>query len=699
MKKIIFLIFLGAFFIQCSPKVSKDLSKQNVEKFDFRSVAPEPKPAPAVEFGDYDIYTLKNGLKVIVVENHKVPKVTMRLFLDRKPLLEGDKAGYIEMTGEMLSRGTKTKTKAQLDEEVDFLGAYFSTFSKGFYISGLSKYADKMLELAADAVLNPAFPEEEFDKIVTQKISELSAAKEEPNAISYNVASVLNYGKNHPYGEVVTEETVKNISLDDCKEYYANYFNPSDGYLVFVGDIDDDDAKQLANKYFGSWKSKLIATPHLPAVSIPQNTNVDFVPKRGAVQSVIAITYPVDIAPNSDDLIKARVMNTILGGFFRSRLNQNLREDHAYTYGIRSSLRDDQEIGEFAARASVRNEVTDSAIYQIMLEMNKLRNEKVSEEELKLVKSVMTGNFGRALEKPSTIANFALKTERFHLPKNFYHDYLKNLAAVTPDDVLQMAQKYLLPDKCNIVVVGDKNSVADKLQSFGNVKFYDVYGNEIEEKKSGATTLKLEDILGKNMEVLGGHDKLKALKVLETEYTASMGGMELKMWELKENGKRSAMKVDVMGQTMQEQRFDGENGVQIVQGQKKPMTEEDIKDAKMETYVFPVCQLKHSDNVKATGTETVDGNDYYIVEQKSGDKTALYYFNTKTSLLDMVENIVSANGKQQKITQKFAEYKDHDGFLIPEKITLSGAMPMPVEFKLSKAVVNGILDENSFKTD
>ena len=699
MKKIIFLMFLGALFMQCSPKVNKDLNKKDNANFDFRSVPPAPKPAPEVKFGDYDIFTLENGLKVIVVENNKVPKVSMRLYLDRKPVPEGDKAGYIELTGEMLSRGSKNKSKAQLDEEIDFLGAYFSTFSKGFYMSGLSKYADQMLGLAADAVLNPAFPESEFEKVKTQKLSALASAKEEPNSISSNVSAVLNYGKKHPYGELVTEETVNNITLDDCKNYYNTYFNPANGYLVFVGDINKENAKKLAEKYFGQWEPKLIPAPELPAVNAPDKTSVDFVHKRGAVQSVIAITYPVDLKPNSDDLIKARVMNTLLGGFFRSRLNQNLREDHAYTYGIHSSLRDDDIVGEFIARASVRNEVTDSAIYQIIYEMNKLRNEKVSDKELKLVKSVMTGNFGRALEDPATIANFALKTERYNLPKNFYHDYLKNLAAESADDIMMMAKKYLLPDNSNIVVVGDKNSVAGKLNSFGKVRFFDNYGNEIIEKESTAKKLSLDDILGKNMEALGGHDKLKSIKSVESEYTANVQGMELKLWELKENGKRSAMKVNMMGQTMQEQRFDGTKGVQMAQGQKKPMSEDEIKDAKSEAYVFPVCGLKHGEGVTVAGNETVDGNDYYVVEQKSKDKTTLYYFNTKTSLLDMIEILVSANGQQHKVTQKYADYKDHDGVLIPEKITLSGAMPMPVEFKLSKIVVNGDIDENAFKVD
>ncbi len=701
MKKIILLIFLGAFFIQCSPKVNKDLNKKDNVKFDFRSKAPKPKPAPEVKFGDYKIVTLDNGLKIIVVENNKVPKVSMRLFLDRKPVLEGNKAGYIELTGELLSRGSKNKSKAQLDEEIDFIGADFVTFSKGFYMSGLSKYSDKMLAIAADAIRNPAFPKEEFEKLKTQKLSQLASAKDDPNSIASNVKSVLDYGKNHPFGEVVSEKTVNNITLEDCKNYYNNFFNPADGYLVFVGDINYENAKKLAEKYFGDWQAKLIPGQKLTEVNGPVKTTVDFVPKRGAVQSVLSITYPVNLTPNSEDIIKARVMNTLFGGFFRSRLNQNLREDHAYTYGIRSSLRDNPVIGEFEARASVRNEVTDSAIYQIIYEMNKLRNEKVSDKELKLVKSVMTGNFGRALEDPATIANFALKTERFNLPKNFYHDYLKNLAAVTADDIMEMANKYLRPDKANIVVVGDKKSVAGKLNSFGEVHFYDFYGNEVKENSSKAKTesISLDKLFEGNINALGGKDKVKSVKTIETEYTASIQGMEMKLWELKVNGQKSAMKVIMMGQAIQEQKFDGEKGVQIAQGRKKTVSDEDLEDIKSETFVFPVCALKKDNDVKLTGTETIDGKEYYILEQKSEKKTSLYYFNTKTFLLEMIEIISSVNGMEQKISQKYSDYKKHDGVMIPEKITLSGAMPMPIDFKLTKIEINGEIDENAFKVD
>ncbi len=694
MKRLIIILLLGAVFMQCSPKINK----KNTANVDFRSIVPSPKPAPAIKFGRYKSFAITNGLRVIVVNNKKVPTVSVRLFLDRKPISEGDKAGYIELTGEMLSRGSKTRTKAQLDEDIDYLGANFSTFSKGFYLSGLSRNVDKMMEIASDAILNPAFSKEEFDKIKKQKLSGLAAEKEDPNSISSNVCNALNYGKSHPFGEMVTEKTINNVTLDDCKKYYNDYFSPELGYLVFVGDIDAKKARELAFKYFGKWKNVGKTIKPLPNVLFPSKTSVGFVPKTGAVQSVVAITYPVKLTPNSPDLIKARVLNTIIGGFFRSRLNQNLREDHAYTYGIRSSLRDNMNIGEFTARASVRNEVTDSAIAQIMYELNRIRTEKVPEEELELVKSVMAGKFGRALEGPNAIANFALKTERFKLPKNFYKDYLKNLEKVTVDDIYNMAQKYIKPNNANIVVVGDK-SVADKLKKFGKVNFYDIYGNKVKMTKPMGSDISLKELFAENIKALGGQKAVDKVKSLETEYIAKMQGMELKLWEMKVNGEKYAMKMDMMGRTMQSETYNGKNGIKTANGQSMPMSEDDMKESKEASLVFPVLALASNKNAKLKGVESIEGKDYYIVEVKNGDKTELYYFNKKNFLLERHDIIMSVNGKTQKISFKITDYKDHDGVLISEKNTMSGAMPMPIEFNLTKAVVNGKIDEIIFKID
>ncbi len=408
---------------------------------DFRKGSPKPGPAPKIELGKAEQFTMKNGLKVIVVENHKLPRVSFQVFVDVPPILEGELTGNAGLAGQLLTKGTTTRSKSQIDETVDFMGASINSSESGVSGSCLSRYSDQLLEVMADVLLNPTFPAEEFDKVKKQSISALAQDKDDPNAIAENVARAVNNGKNHPYGEVVSEKTLEKITVEKCKEYYQTYFKPNISYLIITGDISLSDAKKKAAKYFEGWKQGDVKKANFSTPQKPASTQVDFVDKAGAVQSVINVTYPIELKNGAADAIKASVMNTILGSYFGSRLMQNLREAKAYTYGARSVLAPDPVIGYFNAYASVRNEVTDSAIVQFLAELNRLRNEAVPADELSMVKNVMTGNFARSLEDPATVARYALNIARFNLPADYYANYLKNLSMVTAEDIKAMAAK------------------------------------------------------------------------------------------------------------------------------------------------------------------------------------------------------------------------------------------------------------------
>ena len=353
--------------VSCAPKVAKETTSAATTTGDFRAKAPQAGPARQIKIGTSTEFTLANGLKVIVVENHKLPQISYQLTIDRDDMLEKEKSGLADMAGSLLSTGTATSSKAEIDEAVDYIGAALSTGSTGGFASSLTKHTDKILNLFSQVILKPSFPEAEFEKIKTQTMSGLQSEKDDPNAISGNVSNALTFGGMHPYGEITNESTVSNISLEDCKMYYKTYFKPGNAYLVVVGDITPDVAKAKAEKYFGSWPAG--KTPEY-AYAFPKTvdkTTVAFVDKPGAVQSLINITYAVDLKPGSPDDIPARVMNTILGSGFSGRLFKNLREDKAYTYGAYSALGSDKLAGDFSANASVRNEVTDSAITQFLL--------------------------------------------------------------------------------------------------------------------------------------------------------------------------------------------------------------------------------------------------------------------------------------------------------------------------------------------
>ena len=352
MKNILF-IFIAIFIASCTSTKKMDTASASEEGNNVldqameslvsedseldRSKIPVPGPAPEIQIGEYKSFTLDNGLKVFVVENDKLPVVSFSLIIDRDQIREGEKAGYISAAGDLLSRGTKTKTKEQIDEEIDFIGASLSTSSTSVFASSLSKHKEKLLAVMADVTLNPSFPPEELDKIKKQTISGLQSQKDDPNAIAENVRQVLRYGKNHPYGELTTEESVNNISLEDCKNYYNTYFKPNIAYMAIVGDITRQEAETLIKENFGSWKRGEVPTHIYEKPAIPVKPVVALVDRPQSVQSIINITYPVTLKPGGDDVIKARIMDDILGGGFSGRLFANLRETYGYTYGAYSS--------------------------------------------------------------------------------------------------------------------------------------------------------------------------------------------------------------------------------------------------------------------------------------------------------------------------------------------------------------------------
>ncbi|MBC7884641.1 MAG: insulinase family protein, partial [Saprospiraceae bacterium] len=486
MKKLIFALSITFIFSQCSKKTTDAVNLSASVDKSWRKKAPVPAPAREIQLGTYSDFDLPNGLKVIVVENHKLPRVSYQLSFNHDGLIEGDKAGYSSFAGDLISKGTTTKTKSQIDETIDYIGASLNTSAGGIFATSLKKHTDKLLSVMTDVLYNPSFPQDEFEKIRKRSASNLASNKTNPDAIAANIRSVVNYGKNHPYGEVETEETIKNIKIEDCKNYINTYFKPNNAYLVIVGDITPEKAKLQAEKYFSQWKKGEVPMLKYPTPLAPTGRNVAFGNKDGAVQSVISISYPVDMKPGNPDAIKASLANFILGGNFSSRLMQNLREKKAYTYGARSSINNDKLIGNFNAGASVRNEVTDSSLTEFFYEIGRIVKEPVSAEDMLLAKSSMAGNFAQSLESPQTIANFAINTFRYKLPKDYYNNYLKNLDAVTISDIQSAAQKYIRPDNSNIIVVGNKDNVADKLKKFdsdGVIDFYDPFGKKLDDKK------------------------------------------------------------------------------------------------------------------------------------------------------------------------------------------------------------------------
>ncbi|NQY05115.1 MAG: insulinase family protein [Flavobacteriaceae bacterium] len=396
-----------------------------------RSKQPKPGPAPKININKPKTFELTNGLKVMVVENHKLPRFSASLTIDNPPQAKGDKKGIEALTASLLGNGSKSISKDAFNEEVDFLGANMNFGDESAFVSGLSKYFPRLIELMADAALHPNFTQEEFDKEKAKLIEGLKSDENSVPAAARRVRDLLGYGAKHPYGEYTSEQSVNNITLKDIQNHYTEFFAPNNAYLVIVGDITFDKAKELVTKYFINWKRGL--PPNLSFLK-PRNVQykqISFVDMPNAVQSELSVVSTVDFEMTDPDYHAVLIANKILGGGFNSMLNLNLREEHGYTYGARSSLGYRKYVPSmFIASTSIRNEVTAEAVKETLKEMTNIRTKDVTEEQIKNAKAKYVGDFVLALERAETIARYALNSERNNLPADFYETYLEKINQV-----------------------------------------------------------------------------------------------------------------------------------------------------------------------------------------------------------------------------------------------------------------------------
>jgi len=447
-----------------------------------RSKQPKPGPAPKISLENPKEFKLKNGLKVLVVENHKLPRVSFNLTMDRPPVVEGNKAGMSSLLGSMLGNGTTHIAKDEFNEEVDFLGARISFSSSGATARTLSKYSERIIELMADAAIYPLLTEEEFQKEKNKLIDGLKSMDKNVAAMAGRLGPALAYGLDHPYGEFVSKESLDNVTLTDVKGFYKDHFNPNNAYLVIVGDVDYKKIKKQVHKYFSKWESSNYKYPVIPTEkSNVSQTEIDLIDMPHAVQSNISLTNNVNRKISDSDYFAVLIANKILGGGFNSYLNMNLREAHGYTYGARSSVGVDKYTSSrFSAGASVRNAVTDSAIVQTLKEIDRIKKEPVEADALKNAKAKYVGDFVLSLENPSTIAYNALTVKVNDLPDDFYATYLEKINAVTAADVQRVANKYFKSENARFVVVGKGSDILENLEKTGiPVKYYDTYAKPV----------------------------------------------------------------------------------------------------------------------------------------------------------------------------------------------------------------------------
>ncbi|RBW59898.1 insulinase family protein [Tenacibaculum sp. E3R01] len=658
-----------------------------------RTKMPESGPAPKINLGKPKKFTLKNGLQVLVVENHKLPRVSVTLDIDNPPMAHGSKAGVEGFVGGMLGTGTTNMSKENFDKKVDYLGARISFGSESAFASSLSKYFPEVLKLMADAAFNPVFTQEEFDKQMKQSLDGIKSNDKSVTAIAGRVERLLTYGKSHPYGEFTSEETLKNIKLQDVKSLYSKVFKPNNAYLVVIGDVDFRSIKKQITSLFGKWKKGEMAFKSLPEVKNVETTEINFINMPNAVQSEVAIVNTVDLKMGDKDFYAALLANQILGGGGTGRLYKNLREDKGYTYGAYSRIGASRYASRFKASASVRNMVTDSAIVETMKEINKIRYQKATQKELDIAKAKYLGNFVKAVERPSTVANYALNILQNNLSKDYYKNYLANINAVTLDDVQKAAIKYFKANKARIVITGKGIDVLKNLEKGDyKINYFDKNGNPTTKPAmslpipSGVST---STVIDNYYKAIGGKDKIATVKTLKLSSDATVQGMKLNLVQKTAAPNKSLTLVSMMGNTMQKIVFDGTKGYQEARGQRKELSGESLDEVKNTSAPFSDEAYR---NGKLDRIEPIDGKNAYVI--KSGKSEIFYDMKTGFKLKE-VKTVKGPQG-EMKVPVLYSDYKEVNGIKFPHKM-IQTMGPMKMEFITKEVKINEGVSDADFK--
>ena len=427
--------------------------------------------------------TFDNGLTLLVIEHHEVPKVYFRMGIDFGEKNDPDgMEGAVELMTRVLKKGTRNRTYEEIAEEIDFLGGELDASSTRdfFYLYGefLKEYADRGLDLMSDVVMNPIFDAEEIEKERSKMLADIENEKSSPAFLANRRLNKVLYSP-HPYSKAKSPESIRNITRQALVELHRNNFVPSKTVLVIAGDITMDEAVNQARKYFSAWRSEVFQTEKFPLPRERTQRVLYLVDRAGSEQSNILMGNLL-FSRKSPEYEKVLVMNKILGGGASGRLFLYLREEKGYTYGAYSSLHTYKDTGGWVANAEVRTSVTDSALEAFFEQFDRIKTEPVSETDLRNAKRYLIGVFPLQNETPSSIAVLALQQKLYDLPENYWDNYLKEIDAVTAEDVQKMAQKYVNQDVMAIVVVGDVKKIKDRLSKFGPIEVYDVEDNRME---------------------------------------------------------------------------------------------------------------------------------------------------------------------------------------------------------------------------
>ncbi len=438
-----------------------------------RSKAPVPGAAPALKLPPIQKRALANGLPVWIVEMHKVPVANLALVVKAGAAADpAGKYGLASFTAAMLDEGAGTRTALELADAIDFLGASLGTGSS-FDASTVRLQSpvsklDDALPLMADVVLRPSFSATELERLRKERLTGLLQTRDSPAGLASIGFARLVFGPRHRYGTPTIGNDASNgeMTVADLRSFHTGYYQPQNAHLIVVGDVTTDSLMPKLEKAFGGWKNgAALAKPAVETAAQHGPRQIYLIDKPGAPQSQIRIGW-VGVPRSTPDYYALAVVNTVLGGSFTSRLNQNLREEHGYTYGAGSSFDMRIAAGPFTASAGVQSDKTTESLQEFFKELSGIR-QTIPAEELTRAKNNLALGFPGEFETTGGMAGNLVQLVVYNLPESFFGDYVPKIQAVSVADAQRVAAQYIQPDRFAVVVVGDVAKIEAGIRAAG----------------------------------------------------------------------------------------------------------------------------------------------------------------------------------------------------------------------------------------
>ncbi len=450
-----------------------------------RSIPPKPGPVPKVSFPPFEGASIANGLEVWTVENHEQPIVSISLYVRGGSTFDPrHREGLASSVAELMTKGTLSRSATQIAEEIDFVGGSLSASSSWdavtLNVSVLSKYLNVAVDLLSDIVTNSTFPEEELERLRIQRLAGLRQAKADAGYLADLAFSNLVFPE-HPYGHQAmgTERSIEVMARSDVQQYAKEFITPANAFLVAAGDIAPESFRKLLEANLSKWNGSVRQTLVLDNADLSSRRRVGLIDREGAVQSALRVGH-IGIPRNVPDFIPVSALNVLLGGYFNSRISLNLREKNGFTYGARSAFDCRGAAGPFLVSTEVRTEVTVRAVEEIISEITRLTVEMVPEDELRMVKNYMIGNFPLQIETPLQVAGRVATLVLYGLDRKYWDTYREKLSAITCVDLYRVAREYLHPNELTIAASGNLDALEGGMGEFGELQVFNDEGTVID---------------------------------------------------------------------------------------------------------------------------------------------------------------------------------------------------------------------------